>query len=107
VTRRSPRIEPDEPDDAPELTREWFERTTAADGTGPDVAGTGTGHSLDATRQAVHHPSLRGRPNTHRWVQTQTMIDASDKRLLAWLAELPPRQELVVRMALNGRSKNQ
>jgi hypothetical protein len=40
-------------------------------------------------------------------VQTRTMIDASDKRLLAWLAELPPRQELVVRMALNGRSKNQ
>lgn len=35
------------------------------------------------------------------------MIDASDKRLLAWLAELPPRHELVVRMALNGRSKNQ
>jgi hypothetical protein len=35
------------------------------------------------------------------------MIDASDKRLLAWLAELPSRQELVVRMALNGRSKNQ
>jgi hypothetical protein len=35
------------------------------------------------------------------------MIDASDKRLLAWLAKLPPRQELMVRMALNGRSKNQ
>ena len=34
-------------------------------------------------------------------------IDASDKRLIAWLAELPPRQELIVRMALNGRSKNQ
>jgi len=35
------------------------------------------------------------------------MIDASDKRLLAWLSRLPPRQELVMRMALNGRSKNQ
>lgn len=35
------------------------------------------------------------------------MIDASDERLLAWLAELPPRQELVLRMALNGVSKNQ
>jgi len=34
------------------------------------------------------------------------LIDASDERLLAWLAELPPRQELVVRMALNGRGKN-
>jgi hypothetical protein len=34
------------------------------------------------------------------------MIDASDKRLLAWLTTLPPRQELVVRMALNGRAKN-
>jgi len=35
------------------------------------------------------------------------LINASDKRLLAWLAELPPREELVVRMALNGHSKNQ
>ncbi len=34
------------------------------------------------------------------------MIDASDKRLLAWLAELPLRQELVLRMALNARAKN-
>ena len=25
----------------------------------------------------------------------ETKIDASDKRLLAWLAELPPRHELV------------
>jgi hypothetical protein len=29
------------------------------------------------------------------------------RALLAWLAELPPRQELVIRMALNSRSKNQ
>jgi hypothetical protein len=34
------------------------------------------------------------------------MIDASNKRLVAWLKDLPPRQELVVRMALNGRAKN-
>jgi hypothetical protein len=33
------------------------------------------------------------------------MIDASDPRLLAWLKTLPPRQELVVRMALNGSAK--
>jgi len=27
------------------------------------------------------------------------LIDASDKRLMAWLATLPPRDELIVRMA--------
>jgi len=30
------------------------------------------------------------------------LIDASDKRLDAWLTQLPPRHELVMRMALNG-----
>ncbi len=34
------------------------------------------------------------------------MIDASDKRLTAWIASLPPRQELVVRMALRDRAIN-
>jgi hypothetical protein len=32
------------------------------------------------------------------------MIDASDKRLLACLAKLSPRHELVVRMTLNARA---
>jgi hypothetical protein len=31
------------------------------------------------------------------------MIHASDERFVAWLSELPPRQVLVVRLALNGR----
>jgi hypothetical protein len=35
------------------------------------------------------------------------LIDASDGRLRTRLSELPPRQELVVRIALNGRAKNQ
>jgi len=35
------------------------------------------------------------------------MIDASDQRLVPWLAALRPRHELVIRMALNGGSKNQ
>ncbi len=34
------------------------------------------------------------------------MIDASDKRLVAWLAELLHRHELIVRLALNARAKN-
>jgi hypothetical protein len=34
-------------------------------------------------------------------------INVSDPHRLAMLAKLPPRQELVVGMALNGRSKNQ
>lgn len=34
------------------------------------------------------------------------MIDASDKRSLAWLAALPPRKELIVRLALNDRGKD-
>jgi hypothetical protein len=34
------------------------------------------------------------------------VIDASDKRLLSWLAKPPPRQELVVRMAFNARANN-
>ncbi len=34
------------------------------------------------------------------------MIDADDKRLRAWIAGLPPRQELVVRIALRDRAKN-
>lgn len=34
------------------------------------------------------------------------MIDATDKRVRAWLAGLPPRQELVVRIALRTRARN-
>jgi hypothetical protein len=41
-----------------------------------------------------------------RGARTDDFIDVSDKRLVAWLAELPPRQELVVRMALNGKAKS-
>jgi hypothetical protein len=36
-----------------------------------------------------------------------SLVDASEPRLLAGLTELPPRQELAVRMTLNGRSENQ
>jgi hypothetical protein len=34
------------------------------------------------------------------------MIDATAKRLVVWRPEVPPRPELIVRMALNGRLKN-
>ena len=34
------------------------------------------------------------------------MIDASDKQLLDWIASLPPRYELVVRMAIRYQAKN-
>ncbi len=34
------------------------------------------------------------------------VIDASDQRLQNWLAELSPRQELVMRMALSDRAIN-
>ncbi len=34
------------------------------------------------------------------------VIDPNDKRLRAWIAGLPPRQELVVRMAMRDRAKN-
>jgi hypothetical protein len=54
----------------------------------------------------AYRANKRERPGAHGRLE-RGMIDASDMRLLAWLAELPPRQELVVRMALNGRSKNQ
>lgn len=37
---------------------------------------------------------------------TPSMIDAGDGRFRAWLGTLPPRQELVVRMALKARAKN-
>jgi hypothetical protein len=34
------------------------------------------------------------------------VIDANDKRLRAWVASLPARKELAVRIALRDRAKN-
>lgn len=34
------------------------------------------------------------------------VIDPNDKGLRAWITSLPPRQELVVRMAMRDRAKN-
>jgi hypothetical protein len=33
------------------------------------------------------------------------LIDAPDPRLRAWLAEMPPRQKMVVRMALSASAR--